>query len=549
MDETNNDPEHLLRTSALRTSNTILLARQRAEQELLQAKKALELKTEQLAHSLSMMRATLESTSDGILVTDDSGNVTDFNENYVAMWQMSRHVLDLKDSGRVREAAAKQFRDPQQFLARIQEIEASSLPESFDVLEFVDGRVFERYSKIQCIEERNVGRVWTFRDVTEHKRAEEKLRAAKVAAEEGSKAKDDFLAVLSHELRTPLTPALAAASYLAEHEELPPQLREEVNAIRRNVQLEARLIDDLLDLTRISRGKIELHLEAVDVHKLLRNTLEIVHEDIVFKELKVLTDFRAHESYVRADSVRIQQVFWNLLNNAVKFTPHGGRVTIRSWNGDQRQCFVEVSDTGIGIEPEQQSRIFNAFEQAERSITRQFGGLGLGLAISKTLVDLHGGSISVTSEGKNRGASFTVALAAHATPEVTPKISVPGNGSLPASLQVLIVDDHAETLRVLSALLRKRGHVVSTADSSQGALTILDNVKFDVLISDIGLPDGNGYDLIREAKKRQSLKGVALSGFGMEEDMRVGKEAGFDYHLTKPIEFQKLEGVLREIGS
>jgi PAS domain S-box-containing protein len=549
VDETNNDPEHLLRTSALRTSNTILLARQRAEQELLQAKKALELKTEQLAHSLSMMRATLESTSDGILVTDDSGNVTDFNENYVAMWQMSRHVLDLKDSGRVREAAAKQFRDPQQFLARIQEIEASSLPESFDVLEFVDGRVFERYSKIQCIEERNVGRVWTFRDVTEHKRAEEKLRAAKVAAEEGSKAKDDFLAVLSHELRTPLTPALAAASYLAEHEELPPQLREEVNAIRRNVQLEARLIDDLLDLTRISRGKIELHLEAVDVHKLLRNTLEIVHEDIVFKELKVLTDFRAHESCVRADSVRIQQVFWNLLNNAVKFTPHGGRVTIRSWNGDQRQCFVEVSDTGIGIEPEQQSRIFNAFEQAERSITRQFGGLGLGLAISKTLVDLHGGSISVTSEGKNRGASFTVALAAHATPEVTPKISVPGNGSLPASLQVLIVDDHAETLRVLSALLRKRGHVVSTADSSQGALTILDNVKFDVLISDIGLPDGNGYDLIREAKKRQSLKGVALSGFGMEEDMRVGKEAGFDYHLTKPIEFQKLEGVLREIGS
>jgi PAS domain S-box-containing protein len=547
--ETNDDPELLLRTSALRTSNTILLARQRAEQELLQAKKALELKTEELAHSLSMMRATLESTSDGILVTDDIGNVTDFNENYAAMWKIPRQVLDSKDARLVRERAAKQFRDAQQFLARIQEIETSSLTESFDVLEFADGRVFERYSKIQCIEDRNVGRVWTFRDVTEHKRAEEKLRAAKVAAEEGSKAKDDFLAVLSHELRTPLTPALAAASYLAEHEELPPQLREEVNAIRRNVQLEARLIDDLLDLTRISRGKIELHLEAVDVHKLLRNTLEIVHEDIVFKELEVLTDFRAHESYIRADSVRIQQVFWNLLNNAVKFTPHGGRVTIRSWNDEQRQCLVEVSDTGIGIEPEQQSRIFNAFEQGERAITRQFGGLGLGLAISKTLLDLHGGAISVKSEGKNRGASFRVALAALATPEVAPKISVPGNGSLPASLQVLIVDDHAETLRVLSALLRKRGHVVSTADSSQGALTILDNVKFDVLISDIGLPDGNGYELIREAKKRQSLKGVALSGFGMEEDLRVGKEAGFDYHLTKPIEFQKLEGVLREIGS
>jgi PAS domain S-box-containing protein len=546
----NDDPDHLLRTSALRTSNTILLARQRAEHELLQAKQALEAKTEELALSLSMMRATLESTSDGILVTDDSGTVTDFNENYVAMWGMPRDLMDSRDGRRLRETAAQQFRDAPQFLARIQEIEDSSLKESFDVLGFADGRVFERYSKIQCIEDRNVGRVWTFRDVTEHKRAEEKLRAAKIAAEEGSKAKDDFLAVLSHELRTPLTPALAAASYLAEHEELPPQLREEVNAIRRNVQLEARLIDDLLDLTRIARGKIELQLDAVDAHKLLRNTLEIVHEDIVFKELEVLTDFRAHDSYIRADSVRIQQVFWNLLNNAVKFTAKGGRVTIRSWNDEQHQRVgVEITDTGIGIEPDQQARIFNAFEQGERSITRQFGGLGLGLAISKTLVDLHAGTISVHSEGKNRGASFRVVLEALKTPEVTPKQSISGNGSLPVSLHVLIVDDHAETLRVLSALLRKRGHTVSTADSSQGALTVLDDGPFDVLISDIGLPDGNGYDLIREAKKRQPLKGVALSGFGMEEDMRVGKEAGFDFHLTKPVEFQKLEAVLREIGS
>ena len=178
----------------------------------------------------------------------------------------------------------------------------------------------------------------------------------------------------------------------------------------------------------------------------------------------------------------------------------------------------------------------------------KFGGLGLGLAISKTLLDLHGGTISVRSEGKNRGASFTVAMESLKAPQVTPKVAVSGNGSRPRSLQVLIVDDHAETLRVLSSLLRKRGHLVSTAESLQGALAILDGGPFDVLISDIGLPDGNGYELIREAKKRRpSLKGIALSGFGMEEDLRVGKEAGFDYHLTKPVEFQKLEGVLREI--
>jgi two-component system CheB/CheR fusion protein len=547
--EANDDPEQLLRTSALRTSNSILVARQRAEQELIQAKSALELKTRELAHSLSLMRATLESTSDGILVTDDSGQVTDFNENYATMWQMPREMVDLRDSRKLRAIASRQFREPEKFLARIEEIDASGLPESFDVLELSDARVFERYSKIQRVGERTVGRVWTFRDVTENKRAEENLRAAKIAAEAANQAKDDFLAVLSHELRTPLTPALAAASYLAEHEHLPEELREEVNAITRNVQLEARLIDDLLDLTRISRGKIELQLETVDVHTLLRDTTEIVDDDVRFRELTLATDFRAQNHHVRADSVRIQQVFWNLLNNAVKFTPRSGRITIRTSNDEEGRCVVEVSDTGIGIDPEHQARIFNAFEQADRAIMRHFGGLGLGLAISKTLVDLHGGRIAVKSEGKDRGATFLVAIAALKAPEVMPEQSVTRKGALPASLHVLLVDDHAETLRVLSALLTKRGHKVSTADSLQGALAVLDGSRFDVLISDIGLPDGDGHGLIRAAKRRQSLKGIALSGFGMEDDRRNSKESGFDYHLTKPIEFQRLESVLREIAS
>jgi PAS domain S-box-containing protein len=547
--ETKDDPEQLLRTAALRTSNSILVARQRAEQELIQAKKALELKTEELAHSLSLMRATLESTSDGILVTDDSAQVTDYNENYAAMWQMPRDAIDLRDGRKLREIASRQFREPEKFIARIEEIDASALPESFDVLEFADGRVFERYSKIQRIGDRTVGRVWTFRDVTEHKQAEENLRAAKTAAETANKAKDDFLAVLSHELRTPLTPALAAASYLAEHEHLPPELRDEVNAITRNVQLEARLIDDLLDLTRIARGKIELQLETVDVHSLLRDTTEIVKDDVGFKKLNLATDLRAQSHHVCADSVRIHQVFWNLLNNAVKFTPEGGSITIRTTKDDEGRCVVEVSDTGIGIEPRDQARIFNAFEQAERAITRHFGGLGLGLAISKTLVDLHGGTIAVESAGKDRGATFRVALAARQAPALAPKQSFTGNGALPASLQVLIVDDHAETLRVLSALLSKRGHKVSTADSLQRALALLDGTQFDVLISDIGLPDGDGHELIRAAKERQALKGIALSGFGMEDDRRNSQESGFDYHLTKPIEFQRLESVLREIAS
>lgn len=546
--EPNDDTEALLRSSALQTASSILHARLRAEQELLQAKQALELKTEELAHSLSMMRATLESTTDGILVTDGCGKITGFNEKYVEMWQMPRETVDAREAGPLRAAAGQQFADPAEFLARVREIEASSVPESFDILEFADGRVFERYSKMQRIEDRSVGRVWSFRDITERRRAEEKLRAAKTAAERANQAKDDFLAVLSHELRTPLTPALAAASYLAEHEELPPQLREEVTAIRRNVQFEARLIDDLLDLTRITRGKLELHPEAVDAHRLLKNALTIVHEDVVQKELDVVTELGAQEHYISADPIRIQQVFWNLLNNAVKFTPHEGRITIRTSNEGGRFVF-EIIDTGIGIEPEHQGRIFHAFEQGEVSIIRQFGGLGLGLTISQTLLKLHGGAISVQSDGKGRGASFKVTLDVLREPIMAPAKASNGDFSIARSLRLLLVDDHADTRHILSRLLGKCGHQVSTADSGQSALKLMETESFDALISDIGLPDSSGYELVREVKRRQPMQGIALSGFGMEEDVRRSLEAGFDYHLTKPVEFQELRGLLQKIAS
>jgi len=385
------------------------------------------------------------------------------------------------------------------------------------------------------------------RDISERKRAEEKLRAAKVSAERANQAKDDFMAVLSHELRTPLTPALAAASYLAEHEALPPDLREEVTAIRRNVQFEARLIDDLLDLTRITRGKLELRLEAVDAHRLVQNALTIVHEDIVRKELEVVTDFAAREHHLWADPIRIQQVFWNLLNNAVKFTPPGGRITVRTANDGGRFAF-EITDTGVGIEPEHQGRIFNAFEQGEVSIVRQFGGLGLGLTISQTLLKLHGGTIGVRSEGKNRGAHFTVTLDLLREPIVAAPKATSGDLPLERSLHLLLVDDHADTRRILSRLLGKCGHRVSTADCGESALRLLETGRFDAIISDIGLPDTSGYELVREAKRRQPLQGIALSGFGMEEDVRRSLEAGFDYHLTKPVEFQELRALLQRVA-
>jgi two-component system CheB/CheR fusion protein len=665
-----NDDTERLRSSALQTASSILHARQRAGEELIQAKQALELKTEELAHLLSMMRATLESTTDGIVVTDGSGKITGFNEKYVEMWRMPRALLEAEAEGARREAASQLFKDPQGFIARVHEIESSSLAESFDILELADGRVFERYSKLQSIEDRSVGRVWSFRDITERnqaeiisqrlaaivsssddaivgkdlnsivtswnagaerifgysasemigtsimrlippdhqgeeeqilarirrgervnpietvrvakdgrlldvsitvspikdsrgnvvgaskvardiserKRAEEKLHAAKISAERANQAKDDFMAVLSHELRTPLTPALAAASYLADHEDLPSHLREEVTAIRRNVQFEARLIDDLLDLTRITRGKLQLHPEAVDAHRLVENALTIVHEDIARKGLNVATDLGATEHHIWADPIRIQQVFWNLLNNAVKFTTQGGQIRIRTSNVEGRFAF-EITDTGVGIEPENQARIFKAFEQGEASIIRQFGGLGLGLTISQTLLKLHGGTIDVQSDGKNCGARFTVTLDLLREPMAESPRKTDAASVTEKRLRLLLVDDHADTRRILSRLLGKCGHEVATADCGQSAFKLMETGRFDVLISDIGLPDTSGYELVREAKRRQSLQGIALSGFGMEEDVRRSMEAGFDYHLTKPVEFQELRTLLQKIAS
>ena len=516
--------------------------------ELLQAKEALERKTEELALSLSMMQATLDSTTDAIVVTDMSGNVRDFNEKYARIMGVTREELKKADAHKLRIKFSQRFKDPEGFMSRVTEIYRAAPAKTFDVLEWKDGTILERYSQIQSLDQKPVGRVWSFRDITERKRSEEILEAAKVAAEQANQAKDDFLASLSHELRTPLMPAMIAASYLSEHENLAPEFHEDVMAILRNVQLEAQLIDDLLDVTRITHGKIEVHHEMVDVHGLLESAMQIVKSDITSKAIGVAIDLEASNHHIWADPVRIQQVFWNLMNNAVKFTPQNGRITIRSYNKGKRFVF-EISDTGIGIEPERQASIFEPFHQGERSITRRFGGLGLGLTISKTLLDLHGGTVTVESAGKNKGTTFRVFLDILGEPVTASNDGARRVVTAAKNLRLLLVDDHADTRGVLSRLLGKCGHEVVTADSALKALEILDGRQFDVLISDIGLPETSGYELVRQAKERQSLTGIALSGLGMDEDVQRSLEAGFDHHLTKPINFQELQSVLGKISA
>jgi PAS domain S-box-containing protein len=382
------------------------------------------------------------------------------------------------------------------------------------------------------------------RDITDQIRTRE-FEAEKIAAEKASKAKDDFLAALSHELRTPLTPALAAATYLEDNApKLPPEFVEDVQIIRRNVQLQARLIDDLLDLTRIAKGKLQLTLERVDANALVRDAIEIANSAIAAKKLHVSTEFDATRSYILGDSIRLQQVFWNLINNAVKFTPPGGEIAIRTSNDDAGRFHFEIRDNGIGIERERLDSLFTPFEQADASVSRQFGGLGLGLAISKHLVGLHRGTIEGKSRGRSFGATFEVTL--DTVPEGVGRTDRdPRTRKHPSkTLRILLVEDHRDTRRTLSRLLTHFGHEVFAADNIQSAMKIAASGNIDVLLCDIGLPDGSGYEVISQIRQKRPIKAVAITGFGTEEDVRRSKEAGFDFHLVKPVDLHELQTVL-----
>src|SRR2546423_6155333 len=367
--------------------------------------------------------------------------------------------------------------------------------------------------------------------------------AARIEAERQSAAKDRFLAMLSHELRTPLTPVLASVLTLEQEKDLPASIGESLQLIRRNVELEARLIDDLLDLTRISKGKVQLNFEVVDAHQLLQNALEIYESEINRKSLGLQVDLSAKEVYLRADPARLQQIFWNLINNAVKFTPQEGQIRISTSNNNSGRLRVEIADTGFGIESEALPKIFNAFEQGSRT---QTGGLGLGLAISKALVEAHQGSISAESTGRNEGTQFTLIFPTCEKPDATYVATVSHITPQRQAMRVLLVEDHQDTNRSLTRLLRRRGYQVESAVDVKSALDLTAKQQFDVLVSDLGLPDGSGLDIMRMLNSERPLFGIALTGFGMDDDIRKSRDAGFKYHLVKPIDLNKLDTLIQQ---
>ena len=491
----NNDEEQLLRSTALQNASTILSARRRAEQELIEAKEALEAKTAELAHSLSMLSATLESTSNAILVTDEKGKVLSYNKNFVDMWKIPPEVMESLDHQNLLRVTARQFKDPEQFRKRVDNIYATSPPESLDLLETADGRVFERYSKIQGIENRNVGRVWSFREITERKRAEaerERLlvseREARERAECEMRMKDEFLATLSHELRTPLNAILGWANILRATDK-PNEIAEALEVIERNARSQTKIIEDLLDMSRIVSGKVRLDVQSVELLPVIEASIESVNPMAAAKQIRLTSVLDPLAGPISGDPARLQQIIWNLLTNALKFTPKGGRVHVVLERANSH-LEISVTDSGQGITPEFLPHVFDRFRQADASTTREQPGLGLGLAIVKNLVELHGGTVLAKSPGLNQGSTFIVAL-----PVPSAKFQAKADGRHPSSLDggvadespdltgvhVLAVDDEADTRRLIKRILSSCGATVETAGSAKEALECLKKDKASCL--------------------------------------------------------------------
>jgi PAS domain S-box-containing protein len=665
--EETNDEEELLRSVALKTAQSIRLARQRAEQDLLQAKDALELKTQELARSLALLHATLESTTDGILVTDDDRKVTSFNENYVTMWGLPREVMDSRDHRRILAVTCQQFENPREFLATIEDIYASSPPESCHLLERADGRVIERFTRTQAIDGRSVGRVWSFRDVTERIRAHnvqarlaaivessedaivsktlegiilswnagaerlfgytaaeavgqsinliiplerrheerevlERLRrgeridhfetvrvardghridisltvspvrdamgrvvgASKVARDvtdwkraqealrDADRHKDEFLALLAHELRNPLA-ALRNGLLVVRLSHDAHTINQSRAMMERQLGLMVRLVDDLLDVSRIGRNKMELRRARVLLTDVLCSAVETARPLIEAGGHELIISLPPDPVHLDADLTRLAQVFCNLLGNSAKYTERGGRIWLTALRRGP-DVVVSVRDTGIGIPAEALPRVFDLFSQVDRSIERSTGGLGIGLALVKGLVEMHDGAVTAESAGPGMGSTFTVRLPAAETPteRATQDNPAGGSGHGGPKRRILVVDDTRDSASSMAALLKLLGNEVCTARDGVEAVEAAERFRPELVLMDVGMPRLNGYEAtrrIREQQWGQSMVIIALTGWGQEGDKARSRAAGCDGHLVKPIILSDLETLLAELKS
>ncbi len=734
--------DELLRSVALRNASAILLAQRRVEEDLLRANEALKARTRELAHTVSVMRATLESTADGILVTDSAGRVTTFNQKFLDIWGLAHDTVANGAHAELVRSVAHLFDKPETVADRIESVYAST-ESALDTLALRDGRWFERFSVPQCVDGSNVGRVWSYRDVTARKQAEDALRdearvldllnrtgsavastldlatllqtvtdvgtqlsgaefgaffyntvdesgesfllyslsgaprsafdrfglpratpmfgptfngeapvrcddvmfdprygrwaphhgmppghppvrsflAVPVKARDGatiggllfghrepgvfdarserivvgiaaqasvavgnarvyeearrvaeekerladverkargeadrvSRLKDEFLATLSHELRTPLTAILGWAKVLLLKRDDPASVARGLDAIARNAKAQARLIEDLLDMNRIVSGKVRLEVQPTDIAAVVVVAVDSIRPSADAKALALHVALDPVAGVLTADPDRLQQVIWNLLTNAVKFTAHGGRVDVILKRVESR-VEVTVRDDGIGIDAHFLPQVFDRFRQVDASTTRSHGGLGLGLSIAKQLTELHGGTLQATSDGPGRGATFVLSLPtdarqvpAPATPATAPQrdaAAAPVELDL-AGLKIVVVDDEADARHLIEQVLSDCRAEVHIATSAAEGLALIETLRPDLLLSDIGMPECDGYRFIEQVRRLGADRGgatpaIALTAFARSEDRSRMLGAGYQMHLPKPIEPHEL---------
>ncbi len=387
-------------------------------------------------------------------------------------------------------------------------------------------------------------------DITKQKQAEaqreqlfQQEQAAREAAERANRIKDEFLAVLSHELRTPLNPILGW-SQLLQSSPSPEKLQQGLSTIERNAKQQAKLIEDLLDISRIIRGKLALNFAEINLAEPITAALETVRLAAEAKSIRLEVLLDRSIGRVKGDAGRLQQMVWNLLSNAIKFTPANGQVTVQLTQVDHK-AQIQVSDTGKGIQPEFLPYVFDLFQQQDSSTTRAFGGLGLGLAIARQVAEAHGGTITVTSAGEGQGATFTVKLPLIPVqrPDEPIELKQPTPGC--KNLRVIVVDDEVDSLELIQVLLEQEGAIVQAVSSATAALRLLTQGRFDLLISDIGMPEMDGYALIRQIRVlppqfNRDIVAIALTAYAGEINQHQILAAGFQAHLAKPIEPSRL---------
>ncbi|HVE48474.1 MAG TPA: PAS domain S-box protein [Casimicrobiaceae bacterium] len=657
----------LLRSAALQNVQSILEARQRAEDALLTTKQQLEAETARLDRTVALLRATLEATTDGIVAIDEQAKVTAWNQRFKDIWHVPAAILDNGDWRELSEFAANQLADPAGFVERVDAIQTQALPESFDVLEFADGRSCVRYSRPQLIGGAKAGRVWTFRDTTERKRAEAanallaaivqgsddaivakdlfgvitswnegaqrmfgyapeeaigqpitmliprarlaeetyildcirrgervehfdtvRMRkdrtlidvsltispvrdasgrvvgASKIARDitdrvrleretrdqaqalsDLHRRKDEFLAMLGHELRNPLAP-IANAVHILRLQKSDDPLQQQARAIiDRQVAQLTRLVDDLLEVSRITTGRIYLRQEPVALNGVVESACETVRPLIEQRQHALEVSVPPEQIWVSGDAARLEQVVVNLLTNAAKYTPDEGRLGV-SLEQEGDEAVLRVRDNGIGIASDLLPRVFELFTQAERSLDRSQGGLGIGLALVQRLVEMHGGRVEVDS-ALGQGSQFVVWLPltrTAAVPErsIAASLSASGNHA-----RVLIVDDNVDAVQSVAILLQSCGHEVTTAHDGPAALAAAFEAQPDVVLLDLGLPGLNGYEVAKRLREHAVLRDVmlvAMTGYGLPADRQRTEEAGFDHHLIKPAEFEQLQQII-----